>query len=187
MISHAARFLCQRGAVLVAAADSRGAVHAAGGLDPDRVAAHRRAGQPLASYPLGTPITHEALVGVPCDIWIPAARPDVLDDRNVTSLQAKLVLQGANIPATEGAERWMHANGVLSVPDFVANAGGVICAAIEYHGGTEGQALAAIEERIRRNTTDVLARSRASGETPRAAAMAMARERVERAQTLRRP
>ncbi|MGE0359304.1 MAG: Glu/Leu/Phe/Val dehydrogenase [Vicinamibacterales bacterium] len=182
-----ARFLKQRGAMLVAAADSRGAVHAADGLDPERLAAHRRAGQPLSAFEGGTSITHDALVGVPSDIWIPAARPDVLDERNVTRLQAKLVLQGANIPATDGAERWMHGHGILSVPDFVANAGGVICAAVEYHGGSEAQAFATIAERIRQNTAEVLSRSRSRGELPRESATALARQRVEQAMACRRP
>ena len=51
----------------------------------------------------------------------------------------------------------MHAHRILSVPDFIANAGGVICAAIEYHGGTQAQAFAIIEERIRANTRETLA------------------------------
>jgi glutamate dehydrogenase/leucine dehydrogenase len=80
----------------------------------------------------------------------------------------------------------MHANGVLSIPDFIANAGGVICAAVEYQGGSEAQAFAAIEERVRRNTTEVLRRAAASESTPRAAAEAMARVRVEEAEGYRR-
>ena len=43
----------------------------------------------------------------------------------------------------------MHKHGILSIPDFIANAGGVICAAVEYHGGNQEQALATIEEKIR--------------------------------------
>ncbi|NIR59089.1 MAG: Glu/Leu/Phe/Val dehydrogenase, partial [Gammaproteobacteria bacterium] len=70
---------------------------------------------------------------VDCDIWIPAARPDVLRADNVDRLQTRLVLQGANIPCTPEAEATLHERGVLVVPDFVANAGGVICAAVEYH------------------------------------------------------
>ena len=69
---------------------------------------------------------------VPCDILIPAARPDVLRADNVERLNCKLVVQGANIPATPEAERYMFERGVVSVPDFIANAGGVICAAVEY-------------------------------------------------------
>jgi glutamate dehydrogenase/leucine dehydrogenase len=122
-----------------------------------------------------------------CDIWIPAARPDALTEQNVRQLKAKLILQGANIPATEAAEAWMHAHGILSIPDFVANAGGVICAAVEYHGGSQSQAMATIEEKIRANTAETLARAQKSGELPRQAAEEMARRRIEEAMRYRRP
>ena len=126
------------------------------------------------------------LVDVECDIWIPAARPDVLHVTNVERLRAKLVLPGANIPATAGAELWMHENGILYVPDFIANAGGVICAAVEHRGGTEAQAMAAIEEKIRANVTEVLARVRQSDLSPEEAAIAMARERIVQAESYHR-
>lgn len=183
---HAARFLVQRGARLVAASDSRGAIVNDDGLPVDELIAHKRNGKPLIAFPHGKAIRSEALVAVNCDIWIPAARPDVLNASNVVDLKARLVLQGANIPATEDAEAWMHSNNVLNVPDFIANAGGVICAAVEYHGGTEAQAMASIEERIRRNTAEVLNQARVRKCTPRQAAVDMARSRVQEAMKLRR-
>jgi glutamate dehydrogenase (NAD(P)+) len=183
---HAARFLAARGARLVAASDSRGAIHDPAGLPLDALMAHKRAGRPLTDFPGRRTIGREALVSVPCEIWIPAARPDTLTGENVGALQAKLVIQGANIPATEPAERWMHAHRVLSVPDFIANAGGVICAAIEYHGGTQAQAFAAIEERIRANTRETLEQARTGGALPREAATRLARARVEEAMRYRR-
>ena len=61
------------------------------------------------------------------------------------------------------AEERLHARGVVSLPDFIVNAGGVICAAVEYGGGTRAQAFAAIEDRIRANLTEVLDRASASG------------------------
>ena len=72
---------------------------------------------------------------------------------------------------------------MLSIPDFIANAGGVICASVEYHGGSESQAFAAIEEKIRRNTARVLEDAMAGNQLPRAAAVALA---VRRAMALRR-
>ncbi|MGK2942678.1 MAG: hypothetical protein ACSLFJ_13550 [Immundisolibacter sp.] len=72
------------------------------------------------------------------------------------------------------------------MPDFTANAGGVICAAFELRGATEGAALAAVEERIRANTATVLDRAQASGSTPRQAAEALALERVRDAMQTRR-
>jgi glutamate dehydrogenase (NAD(P)+) len=183
---HAARFLATRGARLVAASDSRGAIHDPAGLPIDALMAHKRAGRALADFPGGRAIGREALIGVPCEIWIPAARPDTLTAENVSGLQARLVIQGANIPATEPAERWMHAHRIVSVPDFIANAGGVICAAIEYHGGTQAQALTAIEERIRANTRETLERARMGGLLPREAAIHMASARVEDAMRYRK-
>jgi glutamate dehydrogenase/leucine dehydrogenase len=183
---HAARFLAERGAVLVAAADSRGAIASPRGLDVARLIAFKAEGRQLHEFPGATPIEGKELVAVDCDIWIPAARPDVLDAENAGRLRAKLVLQGANIPATAEAERLLDARGILSVPDFVANAGGVICAAVEYQGGTQAQAFAAIEEKIRANTHAVLARARAGRLLPRAAAEELARARVREAAEYRR-
>ena len=66
----------------------------------------------------------------------------------------------------------------MSVPDFIANAGGVICAAVEYRGGAAAAAFEAIADEIRRNTEEVLERSAAERVLPRRAADAIARERV---------
>jgi glutamate dehydrogenase (NAD(P)+) len=183
---HAARFLAERGAVLVAASDSRGTLTSRDGLDITALQALKAAGRSLADAPFGTVADRDAIIAVECDIWIPAARPDVLNADNVAALNARLVLQGANIPATHEAEEYLHRAGVISVPDFIANAGGVICAAVEYHGGTQSQAFSAIEDKIRSNTGAVLERARADSVPPRAAAVALARERVLKAQSLRR-
>ena len=184
---HAARFLAQRGTRLVAATDSAGGIQDSDGLEVEALIRHKREGAPLHTFRGARPLLREDLVGVPCDIWIPAARPDTLTGDNVSRLSARLVLQGANIPATADAERWMHEHGIVSVPDFIANAGGVICAAIEYHGGTQTQAQAVIEERIRANTVETLERARVRRVPPREAAMALARERVTAAMQYRRP
>jgi glutamate dehydrogenase/leucine dehydrogenase len=183
---HAARFLSQRGTRLVAASDSRGGIFKADGLSVEDLIAHKRNGHALNNFRGGTAIPADELVGVECDIWIPAARPDVLNEKNISRLKARLVLQGANIPATSGAETWMNANGVLNIPDFIANAGGVICASVEYHGGTQSQAMSSIEDRIRANTMEILERARKEKCTPRQAAVAMARGRVEEAMRYRK-
>jgi glutamate dehydrogenase (NAD(P)+) len=80
----------------------------------------------------------------------------------------------------------LYEKGVLVIPDFIANAGGVICAAMEYHGATRSAAFAAIEEKIRANTTAVLEAMTARRIPPRAAALTLATERVEQAMRHRR-
>ena len=182
----AARFLAEKGASIVAVSDSRGGVNVPDGLDLSRLDALKQDGKSVADLGEGTSLEAGEIVGVDCDILIPAARPDVLRAENAGSVRARLVLQGANIPATEEAERILHERGIVVVPDFIANAGGVICASVEYHGGTEGGANAAIVEKITRNTEETLERSRRDGVMPRQAAMAMARERVLSAMAYRK-
>ncbi len=131
----------------------------------------------------GTP---EAVIAVQCDISIPAARPDVLHEDNVDDLDTRLVLQGANIPCTAAVEARLHERGVLCLPDFIANAGGVICAACEYAGMEEQEAFETIESKIRTNTAEVLERARHERVLPRQVAMVIARQRVEAAMATRR-
>ena len=183
---HAARFLGERGAVLVAAADSSATLYDPAGLDVAALTRHKMAGGRLVDYPAGKRQPLDAIIDVSCDIWIPAARPDVLHADNAARLQAKLVAQGANIPATSEAETELHERGIIVLPDFIANAGGVICASVEYNGGTEAAAFATIAEKIGRNTRHVLEQASRTHSMPRMAAIKMAEARIKQAAGYRR-
>ena len=183
---HAARFLAEKGAVLVAASDTHGTLQDPKGLDIAALIALKDEGRPLSDHPQGEKRDMDSILDVPCDIWIPAARPDVVHMGNVGRLKARLMPQGANIPCTAEAERALHERGILIVPDFIANAGGVICASMEYRGSTERAAFDYIDERIRANTQEVLEESRRNGSLPREAAQALAKARVQEARATRR-
>lgn len=183
---HAARFLTAQKAVLVGAADSQGAVYHADGLDVDELFKLKEAGRSVADYPEGQKFDRDEVIDFECDIWIPAARPDVVNEENVHRLKAKLVVQGANIPFTYGAEKYLHDKGVVCVPDFIANPGGVICAAMEYQGATQTAVFQTIEEKVRRNTRLVLEESRTKKILPRDAANDLAVRRVKKAMSIRR-
>jgi glutamate dehydrogenase (NAD(P)+) len=183
---NAARFLIKKGAVLIAASDSRGMIKNNGGLNVNELIQLKTKGKSVADYPNGKSLDRDAIIDVECDIWIPAARPDVINEGNVGRLRTRLMVQGANIPVTHEAENIMSKNGILYVPDFIANAGGVICAAMEYHGANESAALASIEEKVRRNTELVLTRAKEENIEPRQAAIEMAMERVKKAMSFRR-
>jgi glutamate dehydrogenase (NAD(P)+) len=183
---HAARLLADRGASIVAVSDSEGIAIDPEGLSVPALDELKAAGRSVAAHPGGRAGAGEEIVEIDCEIWIPAARPDVLTRGNVGRLSTRLVLQGANIPFTLEAEQILHERGVLVVPDFIANAGGVICAAVEYHEGSAQQALDTIESKVTANVEAVLRRASASGRPPREAAIALAEERVRRAMALRR-
>ena len=157
-----------------------------GGLDLAALAALKAEGRALHDHPRGRKLGMDAVIDIPCDIWIPAARPDVIHADNVARLKTRLVAEGANIPCSIEAERTLAARGVLVLPDFIANAGGVICAGIECRGGTEAAALALIAEKIRANAEAVLGEVRRTGALPRTAAVSLAAERVRRATRTRR-
>ena len=183
---HAARFLAEAGATLVAAADSKGTLHDPQGIDVGRLIETKAGGGSVLDYGQGDKGDGDAIIDIECDIWIPAARPDVLRADNVHRLKAKLVAEGANIPVTAEAEADLHSRGVLVVPDFIANAGGVICAAVEYAGGSETGAFQSIEDKIRHNTAAILTAAAEQDLPPRTAAVDLATQRVQRAMTYRR-
>lgn len=182
---HVAVFLEQKGAKLIAASDSQGTIYDPAGIPVAALMEAKAASGSVMGYSKGKKLSQAEIFGLPCDILIPAARPDCIHKDNVETIQAKLILQGANIPATAEAETRLHQRGILNIPDFIANAGGVTCASVEYHGGNEAQAFQEISQKIRRNTEEVLKHSLKAGIEPRKAAMDLARERVRHAMTFR--
>ena len=182
---HAANFLKELGAVLVAASDSRGAIFNEKGIDIDGLTETKEKHGRVDAFGDASSISHGELFTVPCEILVPAARPDCIHADNAEQIEAKLILQGANIPATAKAEEILAHRGVISVPDFICNAGGVICASVEYRGGTEANAFAEITEKIQRNTREVLTRTREENVLPRTAAVEMAEQRVRQAMNYR--
>ncbi len=183
---NAARFLGDRGTVLVAAADSRGTLYYPAGLDVQQLIALKQQGGSVIDSTQGEAMDCDAVIDIECDIWIPAARPDVIHADNVHRLNTRLVMQGANIAITHDAEQILADRDVLCIPDFIANAGGVICAAMEYRGASESAALQFIEEKLRRNTELVLTDAKERHILPRTAATEMALARVKKAMSLRR-
>ncbi len=183
---HAARFLQERGSILTIASDLDGTVYDPNGIDIERLVEIKRETGKITPYEKGQKLNRDAFVDLDCDIFVPAARPDVIDETNAPRLSCKMILQGANIPVTAKAERILHDRGILSVPDFVANAGGVICGSVEYSGGTQKQAFEAIEEKVRENTTAVLKEAKAHSQMPAEAALALAKQRVSEAMAYRR-
>jgi len=181
----AARFLSRKGAVIIAASDTRGTVYNSDGMETADLLKVKEETGSVVNYVKGKRLGGDEIFSIQTDILIPAATPDVITMENVNSIKAKLVLQGANIPVTSEAEKVLHERGVLSVPDFIANAGGVIMAAMEYEKRSERDAFEAISEKIRKNTRLILEKAVKKKGLPREAAEVLALERVRQAQRYR--
>lgn len=181
----AARFLSEKGAVIVAASDTGGTIYNPDGIDYRELIKIKESSRSVAEYKKGSVMGREDIFSLDIEILIPAAVSDVIHRGNVANVKARLVLQGANIPVTQEAEEALQNKGILSIPDFIANAGGVIMAAMEYEKKTEKEAFEAIATRIRDNTKRILEKSESEKILPRQAAVEIAKDRVLKAMRYR--
>lgn len=171
-----AKHLTEHGAKLVAASDSRGTVYYEKGIDFEKLSEIKRTLGSVTSYPAGITLSNKEIIHVDADILVPAAVPNLIIAGDVDRVKAKLIVEGSNIPIDAHTEQLLHKKGIIVVPDFVANAGGVISSYVEYVNGTSKEMFKLVEERITKNTKIVLEMS--NGQTPRDAAMKIAQERV---------
>ena len=172
------KFLADKGAKIVGVSDSKGAVYNPDGLDYEKLVMVKQETGAVKNYEGGRAIENAELFMLPVDILIPGARPDSISEENARDIKARLIVEAANIPATLEAERILHKRGILVVPDFIANAGGVITGAVEFKGGTEKEAFETIKEKIPKNTKAVLEMVGDQKILPRVAAEKIAKERV---------
>lgn len=180
--SFAVKYLTEWGAKLVAVSDSKGSIFSADGIDFNKLQDTKQRTGSVINYPGLKPLPHDYVISAPTDILIPAALADVINKDNVGNVKAKIVVEGANIPATLGAEDMLNAEGVIVVPDIVANAGGVISSYVEYeYGHNPEKAFELIESKIKRNVKIILEKAEEMHVKPRDAALEIAKDRVRKA------
>ncbi|MFI0481207.1 Glu/Leu/Phe/Val dehydrogenase [Actinomadura sp. 9N215] len=189
----AARRLAELGATVVAVSTVHGALHDPEGLDVDRLLDLRaEAGDAVVKeYGGGRLLDVGAELLVPADVLVPAALQDVIDADVAANVQAGIVVEGANLPTGPAAQRVLAARGITVVPDFVANAGGVVAAGFAMDARYSAfrpepdAVFAAVSAKMRENTGTVLAAARAQGTTTHQAALALAQDRVRAAMELK--
>jgi glutamate dehydrogenase/leucine dehydrogenase len=176
-----AKYMEEAGAKIVAVSDSKGCVYNSKGMkEKDLVEAKSKKGS-VISYKNGKIIPNGKIFELSIDVLIPAALPDVITKKNVKKIKAKIVVEGANIPTTPEMEKILMEKGILVVPDFLANAGGVISSYAEYMGENPKNMFKMVKEKIERNTKIVLEHAEKEKIMPRDAALAIAEARVRKA------
>ncbi len=128
----AARLLSELGCKLIAANDSTTSVYSESGLNPEDLKAYKDANRSFAGYPGVDTVTPEELLTLPCDILIPAALEGQITAANAGDIKARIIAEAANGPTTPEADLILQDNGVLVVPDILANAGGVVVSYFEW-------------------------------------------------------
>lgn len=184
----AVRF-AELGATVVAVSTARGALHDPAGLDvPALRAAHDAYGDAFVTrHSQGVVIQPGQELTVDCDVLVPAALQDVIDEKAAHQIKARLVVEGANLPTSEQAQAVLAERGIAVLPDFIANAGGVVAAAFAMDARYSGfrpetpTIFETISKRLRANAVTVLDEAGRRGTTPHIAGRGLAEERVRAA------
>ncbi|HLC57392.1 MAG TPA: Glu/Leu/Phe/Val dehydrogenase [Candidatus Nanoarchaeia archaeon] len=176
----AARFLSEKGARLVAVSDRSGMVYNEKGLDFKELALVKKEKGEIINYKGGKKMPNKDLIYVDCDLLVTAAIPDLVKKEDVGRIKAKIIVEGSNIPMTHEIEEMLVKKGVLIIPDFVANAGGVISSYVEHIGGDEKKMFKMVEEKIVKNTQMALDNKDKFKGCVRCSAMNIALERVRK-------
>jgi glutamate dehydrogenase (NAD(P)+) len=183
--SFLAKYLSESGAKIVAVSDSKGCVYNPKGLNYEKLKQIKEQSKSVIGYEAGQVLSNEELFGLPMDILVPASIPDVINEKNVDKIKARIIVEAANIPATFEIEKKLQENGVLVIPDIIANAGGVISSYAEYTGTNPERMFEMVEERISRNTNLIIKEAEESKASPRDAALIIARRRIKEAMNAR--
>jgi len=136
---YAANFLTQAGAQTIAVSDSSGGVFNSKGLDLDLILHFKQEGGRLCDMVgAGDRITNSELLELPCDVLVPAALEGAINAENAASVQAGMIVEGANGPTTAEGDAALASRGIPVVPDILANAGGVVVSYFEWVQDLQG-------------------------------------------------
>jgi glutamate dehydrogenase/leucine dehydrogenase len=124
--------LYHEGIRVVAVSDSRGGVYNPRGLDPYKILPHKKETGSVLGLKGARDITNEELLEMEVSILVPSAIENVITGKNARHVKAGVVVEGANGPVTPEADKTLKKNGVLVVPDILANAGGVVVSYFEW-------------------------------------------------------
>ncbi len=188
---HTALGLSRMGARIIAISDIHGGVCNDQGLDVAAAMRHVREHGRLEGLDGARPIDNEALLALPCDVLIPAAMEGVIHCGNAGDVQARLVVEAANMPVTHMADDTLRERGIVIAPDILANAGGVIASWCEWVQNiqrfpwSKEKTLRLLEDRLRHACDTVVEHARTRRADMRTAAYEIALQRVERAVALR--
>ena len=130
--SHIARLVAADGARVIAVADSRSGVYTESGIDVQAALRHKAETKALRGLANTKEISPEDLLALDCDILLPSALENTITLANVGRVRTKIIAELANGPVTPGADRVLAGQGVLLVPDILANAGGVTVSYYEW-------------------------------------------------------
>jgi len=131
--SHAARLLSEQGIKIVGIGDHTASIYNPKGIDiQDALRYAASNNRVLKGFKGGEEIPSSQLLELTCDVLVPAALQNVINELNAPKIQAKIIIEGANGPTLPEADEILNSKGILVVPDILANSGGVTVSYFEW-------------------------------------------------------
>jgi len=127
-----ARLMAERGMKVVAVSDKDGGLYNPKGIDVGALIDFSRKNRGIKGYPEADPISNADLLTIDCEVLMPAALENVINKNVAPNIKARVVCEGANGPTTAKADKILQDQGILVVPDILANAGGVTVSYFEW-------------------------------------------------------
>jgi glutamate dehydrogenase (NAD(P)+) len=130
--AQSAHLLHEAGARMVAVSDLKGALRNERGIDVNALLKYYAEFKTVVGFKGAEPMDPRELLTMPADILVPAATENQITEDNAAKVRAKVVVEGANGPTSPEADPILMDNGVLVVPDILANAGGITVSYFEW-------------------------------------------------------
>jgi len=179
-----ARLAYEEGAKVIAVSDSKGAIINEEGLDISKVLEHKAKTKCVAECKDARNTTNDDLLKLECDILVPAALENAITMENASDIKAKLILELANGPVSAAADKVLYKNGVIIIPDVLANAGGVTVSYFEWFQNKENEHWTReevnkkLEKIMNDNTSLMIAKAKENNVRARIGAYILAIERI---------
>jgi glutamate dehydrogenase (NAD(P)+) len=190
--SHLARLLHEEGLRVIAVTDADGGVYNPKGLDIPALVEYALKNRTVRGFATADPLTNDQLWSIPCDFMVPAALGGVITkEDNAHLLDCKFLVEAANGPTTPIADKVLEERGIIVLPDFLANAGGVVVSYFEWTQNLQQmrweieQVNLSLEKKMVSAYRDVYQMAQERGVDMRTAAYAIALARVAYAEEMR--
>jgi len=126
------KLLEEQGCKIIAVSDVSGGYYNKNGIDIMAAIRFVKEHRVLEGGNFGDKVSNEELLEIECDVLAPCAKEDQIMEHNAGKIRTKLIVEGANGPTSSDADEILRENGIMVIPDILANAGGVTVSYFEW-------------------------------------------------------
>ncbi len=136
---NAAEIFTEHGHSVIGISDSKGGIYKKDGIDIKKLIEYKKNTGAISGFEGSSFITNQELLELECDVLVPAAFENVINDTNADKIRTKAILELANGPITGDADEILFKKGIPVIPDVLANSGGVTVSYFEWDQNLKGE------------------------------------------------